>query len=94
MTVSCRRSASTDTGAGWETDVGTAPFCTPQDPQNRFLGGLLLPQAWQDQGNGSPQSPQNFWLLATRVWQRGQFMQFPSGSKNGVPIWISIIRSQ
>jgi hypothetical protein len=39
----------------------------PHSPQNRFLGALLLPQAWQNHGRGSPQSPQNFWLLATRV---------------------------
>jgi hypothetical protein len=68
MTVSWRRSAS---GAGADpvgcTLPDTASPGAPHCPQNRFLGALLLPQAWQNHGSGSPQSPQNFWLLATRV---------------------------
>jgi hypothetical protein len=55
-----------------------AALWAPQSTQNRFLGAFLVPQAGQSHGSGSPQSPQNFWLLATRVLQRGQFMHFAS----------------
>jgi hypothetical protein len=71
MMVSWRRSGSADAGLDSEADGGGLPdiatLGAPQSTQNRFLGTLLTPQAWQIQGSGSPQSPQNFWLLATRV---------------------------
>lgn len=69
--VNWRRSGSGDTGLDPEADGGSladvAALGTPHSTQNRFLGPFRTPQAWQNQGSGSPQSPQNFWLLATRV---------------------------
>ena len=69
--VSCRRSGSEGTDLGAEADGCVPPdvaaLCAPQSTQNLFLGSFVMPQAWHNQGSGSPQLPQNFWLLATRV---------------------------
>jgi hypothetical protein len=71
MMVSWRRSGSCDGGGAARTGdwalSGAATLGAPHATQNRFRGAFPLPQAWQNQGSGSPQSPQNFWLLVTRV---------------------------
>jgi hypothetical protein len=71
MIVNWRRSGCADGGSdssGADCSLpDIATFCAPQFTQNRFLGAFLTPQAWHAQGSGSPQSPQNFWPLATRV---------------------------